>query len=95
MAVARLGEGAARVETDGVNEGRRALGLNPAPAGGARLETEGVREDRRRDVLRLDEVCGRVAVRFEDALAVVATVATESRREEASGLAGSQPIEYP
>lgn len=55
---------------------------------------EGVREDRRRDVLKLEDVCGRVAVRFEEALAVVATVATESRREE-SGLAGSQPIEYP
>ena len=53
---------------------------------------EGVREDRRRDVLKLEDVCGRVAVRFEEALAVVATVATESRREE-SGLAGSQ--QYP
>ena len=94
MAVARLGEGAASVETDGVNEGRRALGLKPALPGGARLEMEGVREDRRRDVLKLEDVCGRVAVRFEEALAVVATVATESRREE-SGLAGSQPIEYP
>lgn len=90
MAVARLGEGAASVETDGVKEGRRPFELRPV--GDARLAMEGVREDRRRDEFKLEEVCGRVAVRFEDALAVVATVATESRREE-SGLVGSQPME--